>query len=86
MPEVVYILCALTSIACTWLLSRAWRRSHEAIILWTALGFGGLALSNLILVVDLVFLPDSISLVDQRAFVFFAAQGLLLMGLIREST
>jgi hypothetical protein len=58
MAEVVYILCALTSLACAGLLARAWSRTPSRLIFWSAVCFAGLALNNILLVIDLVVLPE----------------------------
>jgi Family of unknown function (DUF5985) len=55
---VVFVLCALTSLACAVLLLRGWRRSRQRLLLWSGLCFVGLALNNVLLVVDLRLTPD----------------------------
>jgi len=54
----VFILCAITSIACAALLWRGFRQSRMRLLLWSALCFAGLALNNLLLVLDVVVFPD----------------------------
>lgn len=54
----VYLLCALASILCMGLLGRAWFRNRTRLLMWSALCFIGLALSNIFLVLDLVLFPD----------------------------
>lgn len=54
MAEAVYLLCALTSLACAILLLRSYRRSRMGLILWTSLCFVGLAVNNVLLFLDLV--------------------------------
>lgn len=58
MAAAVYLLCALSSLACALLLLRSYRESRARFLLWSTLCFGGLALSNAFLFVDLVILPD----------------------------
>lgn len=53
MAEAIYILCALTSIVCTVLLVRGYRASRVRLLFWSAWCFAGLALNNLLLIVDL---------------------------------
>ena len=57
MAEFVYILCALTSAACAGLLFMAYRRTGARLLFWSGLCFVGLALNNLLLVVDLLVVP-----------------------------
>ena len=58
MADVVYVLCALTSLACAVLLWRGWRRSRARLLVWSALCFIGLFLNNALLIVDLRMLPQ----------------------------
>jgi hypothetical protein len=58
MAEAVYILCALTSLACAVLLLRGYGRSRTRLLLWSGLCFVGLAVSNMLLFVDLVIFPE----------------------------
>jgi hypothetical protein len=58
MAEAVYFLCAATSIACAWLLFRGYRASKTRLLFWSSLCFVGLAMNNVLLVVDLVLLPS----------------------------
>jgi len=54
--KVTYLLCALTSLTCAWLLLRAYTRSRFRLLLWSGLCFAGLTLNNVLLVLDrLVF-------------------------------
>jgi Family of unknown function (DUF5985) len=48
----IYVLCFLVSAACAWLLLRAWSTTGAKLLLWTGIGFTGIALNNLILVID----------------------------------
>lgn len=54
----IYILCAITSIICAALLIRGYRQSRARLLFWSAWCFVGLALNNLLLIVDLRMLPD----------------------------
>lgn len=60
MAEVVYLLCALMSIACAFLLLRGGPRRNggSKLLFWAGLCFAMLALNNIILVFDLVIMPD----------------------------
>jgi hypothetical protein len=41
--EVIYALCALTSVACAAVLATSYRRKRERLLLWSTACFGGLA-------------------------------------------
>ncbi|HVT82005.1 MAG TPA: DUF5985 family protein, partial [Phycisphaerae bacterium] len=42
----IYLLCALTSLACAILLARGYLRSRAKILLWSGLCFALLAINN----------------------------------------
>jgi hypothetical protein len=46
----VFLLCVLTSTACAALLIRGYSRSRTRLLMWSSLGFVGLAANNLLLV------------------------------------
>ena len=84
MAELVYLLCAFSSIACAALLYRGYLQRRERLLLWSSVGFAGLALNNVALVVDLVLVPDlNLSVVRTGA----ASIGLLVMiiGFVLET-
>ena len=84
MATAVYVLCALTSAACAVLLFRSWLAERLRLLLWTALGFVGLAVNNVFLVLDERVLPD-VDLTLMRDLSAFLAVSVLLLGLIWES-
>jgi hypothetical protein len=84
MAEVVYLLCAATSIVCAVLLYRGYTQSRTRLLFWSSLCFAGLALNNVLLFVDLVVVP-SIDLSLVRSIVALLALGLLLIGLAWDS-
>ena len=51
--NLVYLLCAATSTLCAILLIRGYRQSRARLLLWSAACFIGLALNNVLLVIDL---------------------------------
>lgn len=57
-PTIVYLLCFATSAACAWLLIRSYSRSRARLLLWSGLCFVFLAANNLMVVLDLLVLPD----------------------------
>lgn len=84
MATAVYLMCALTSSGCAVLLIRAWLRSRVRLVMWTGLGFIGLALNNLLLFLDRAVLTDR-DLLLLRDATGLAAVSVLLFGLIWES-
>ena len=84
MAELVYVLCAATSIACAVLLLKGYARSRTRLLFWSGLCFAGLALNNVVLFVDLVVIPGvDLSLVRSGAALI--AMLVLLFGLVWES-
>jgi hypothetical protein len=53
MAIAVYILCALTSLTCTYLLLSGYRRNRMPLLLWSGLCFVALGINNILLVIDL---------------------------------
>lgn len=86
MAEVVYILCALTSILCALLLLRGYRANRARLLFWASLCFGFLALNNVILYLDLVVLPTQIDLFWYRNTAAVAGMLVLVFGLVWESS
>lgn len=84
-PQAVYALCALTSAFCAALLTRAYRRSRDRLLLWSAWCFALLTVANVLLVVDLAILPSSVDLSLLRSGVSLIAVTLLAIGLVWES-
>jgi len=81
MAAIVYSLCALTALLCTWLLIQAYRRRRSGLLLWSGLAFAGLTLNNLLLVLDkLVFMKIDLSML--RNTVALLAMVVLLYGLV----
>jgi heme/copper-type cytochrome/quinol oxidase subunit 4 len=81
---IVYALCALTSIACVWLLLRGYARTRVRLLLWSGLCFAGLALNNILLFIDLRVLPET-DLSLARTLPALVGVALLLYGLVWES-
>jgi hypothetical protein len=84
MAEAVYLLCALTSLGCAVLLLKGYRDSRTALLFWSSLCFGGLALNNALLFLDLVLVP-SVDLRLVRSGSALVSLTLLLYGLVTES-
>lgn len=85
MREVVYVLCALTSLVCAILLTRAWLSNRSKLLLWSSICFIGLAINNALLVVDEVLTSDEISLLLARDITNLASISALVVGLIWSS-
>ena len=81
MPELIYLLCAVTSLICAWLLLRSYRRNRFPLLFWSGLCFSVLALNNLLLVLDKLVFPD-INFSIARVSLALLALLLLLFGLI----
>ena len=80
----VYVLCALTSAACATLLLRAYRQTRVRLLLWSGLCFVGLALNNLLLVVDERMVPTT-DLSTWRTVPALAGVALLIYGLVWDA-
>ena len=81
---IVYALCALTSIACAWLLLRGYARTRVRLLLWSGLCFSGLALNNILLFIDVRVLPD-VDLSIVRTIPAVIGVLLLVFGLVWET-
>lgn len=81
---VLYLLAVLTCLACLLLLWRQYARTGLRLLLWSALCFVGLTLSNVLLFFDFI-LPREIDLVVWRAFASLAGLAFLLYGFIFEA-
>jgi hypothetical protein len=80
-PTTVYLLCFLTSLACAVLLARSYFAGRTPLLLYSALCFALLALNNLVVVIDLILLPD-ISFRIWRLVLALAGISVLLFGFI----
>jgi Family of unknown function (DUF5985) len=84
MAAIIYSLCAIAALMCTILLFRAYRRSRSRLLLWSTIGFAGLTLNNLAVVLDKIVLP-LVDLSILRHSIALIAMMLLLWGLIWEA-
>lgn len=85
MGELVYSLCALTSLACAVLLVRSWRRTRTTLLMWSSICFVGFTLNNVLLVVDWVLYRQQIDLAVPRAATAFVSVLALVVGLVWSS-
>jgi hypothetical protein len=81
MGALIYFLCALTALTCFALLWRAWRANRATLLFWSALCFAGLTISNVLLIIDKLALPET-DLTPIRAGLTLAALLLLIFGLV----
>lgn len=83
MALAIYILCALTALACASLLLRSYLKSGHRLLLWSSLCFVGLLINNLLLLLDKLTLPSA-DLSVWRSVVALIALLTLLYGLVWE--
>jgi hypothetical protein len=83
MATFFYLMCALVLLLCGILLTRAYLRSRLRLLLWSAICFMGLAISNLLVFIDLIMLPE-VDLYLARLAAAAMAMMILLYGLIWE--
>lgn len=83
MTEGVYLLCGVTSVACTVLLLRGYLETQSKLLFWSSLCFGSLALNNVLLFVDLVIVPTE-DLGVIRSVLALVGMLILLFGLVWE--
>jgi hypothetical protein len=87
MAAAVYSMSAIASMACAWLLFRAfwrYRRRASRLVLWSSVSFVWFAVSNALVFMDLVILPTE-QLAVARATTACIGSALLLFGLIWET-
>jgi hypothetical protein len=80
----IFVLCALTALACAVLLLRAWSRSRFRLLLWSGLCFVGLTMNNVLLVLDRVVFTEA-DLSTWRLVIGLVSVTLLVVGLILEA-
>jgi hypothetical protein len=81
MAEAVYLLGVAVTLCCAVLLARAYAVVRKRLLLWSAVCFVGLAISNLLVFIDLVVLPN-VDLYRWRLITATAAMLMLVFGLI----
>ena len=85
MAAIIYTLCALTALACAYLLLQGYRRGGYRLLLWSGLCFAGLTINNLLLVIDKLILPPDIDLSLWRNATVLLSMAVLLCGLIWDT-
>lgn len=81
----VYILCALTSLTAAVLLLRGYLTLRVRFLLWSGAGFVGFAVSNLVLVVDTLVVPEIPLPLLWRMIPELAGLGVLVYGLVWDT-
>ncbi|HYG77251.1 MAG TPA: DUF5985 family protein [Planctomycetota bacterium] len=84
MSGFVYILCALTSLACSVLLMRGYIQNRIRLLFWSGLCFGCFAANNIVLYLD-VHVIHQVSLMLLRDGFTLAGLLILLFGLIWDA-
>lgn len=81
---VVFVLCALTSVACAVLLVRGYLQSRARLLMWASLGFVAFAVNNVLLVCDrLVVVEHDLAL--PRVLAALVGVSLLLFGCLLDA-
>jgi hypothetical protein len=86
LPQIVYLLCAVTSFICMVLLLRGYKRTKVSLLFWSGWAFLTFTVSNLLLFVDLVVMGPEYDLWVWRTVPTLVGVLLLLYGLIRTNT
>jgi hypothetical protein len=83
MTSVIYLVCAATALACAILVLRSYRLTRHRLLFWCGLCFGGMFLSNVLLIIDRLVIPDT-DLSTVRLVAGLLALLPLLYGLVWE--
>ena len=84
MAEAIYLLCAVTSLVAAVLLLRQYQARRTPLLLWSCIGFFGLALNNMLVFVDFALMTGT-DLSLSRTLAGMSASVILLCGLIWET-
>ena len=85
MAAAVYVLCALTSLACAVLLLRAYQAREVRLLLWSGLAFVGFTAGNIMLVVDRVVIGPQADLSIWRTLPVLAGLAVLIYGMVWDA-
>jgi hypothetical protein len=83
MASIIYLMCAATALACAVLVLRSYRVTRHRLLFWCGLCFTGMFLSNLLLIIDRLIVPET-DLSTVRLCAGLAALLPLLYGLVTE--
>lgn len=84
MDKLVYALCAIASGICIFLLLRGYLRTRMNLLLWSTICFFCLTVSNILVYVDLIIIPE-VDLAFVRNCITFLGLSILIYGMIRET-
>ena len=84
MAAVIYGLCMLTALICAYLLLSAYRRGRYRLLLWSGVGFVGLTLNNLVLLLDKIVFT-LVDLTIWRTAIALVSLMIILYGLIWDA-
>lgn len=84
MEKLIYALCALTALACTALLLRAWLRNRARLLLWSGLCFAGFTANNVVLILDRLVFPTEVDLLTVRLVLGLISVWVLVIALVWE--
>ena len=82
--DAIYALCAVTSLTAAALLLRHYRSRRTPLLLWSCLAFVGLAMNNVLVLLDFGVFPDA-DLSVPRSLIGAVAMATLVYGLVRET-
>ena len=82
--EAIYLLCGLTSLVAALMLLRHYRQRRTRLLLWSVIGFAGLAVNNVMVYVDLVMFTG-VDLSLYRTAAGSLAMLALVYGLVWET-
>jgi Family of unknown function (DUF5985) len=85
MAAAVYVLCALTSLACAVLLLRAYQSRGVRLLLWSGLAFVGFTAGNMMLVMDRIVIGPALDLSIWRSLPVLAGLAVLIYGLVWDA-
>jgi len=83
MASAIYVLCAATALACAILVLRSYRATRHRLLFWCGLCFTGMFLSNVLLIVDRLIVPQT-DLSTVRLLAGLVSLLPLLYGLVWE--
>lgn len=81
----LFLLAALTSVGCMWLLLRAYARTSVRLLFWTGVCFIALSVNNIVLFIDVILLPTQVDLRVLRLGAALAGIACLLYAFIWEA-
>ncbi|MFO1499528.1 MAG: DUF5985 family protein [Verrucomicrobiota bacterium] len=84
MAKLVYVLCGATSLGCAFLLLRGYCRLRTPLLFWSSACFVCFALTNVLLYVDLVLVPQHDFLVLRNS-ITLGGLLMLLYGMIWDT-